>query len=500
MSANDGTAKLTSDDRSKQLTVAIIAIDCCLFVVFFLEFFPRGFLAQASVLTGLASGLLTLVGMKWGRGSLALRLSRQMVLRVALAFLGVITALLLIGIARPFQLHAVPGASVYVDGRLVGRTPSSADDAPDGLATANVYASWEPHEFSIRKQYFLDLQGEPRPVATITWWQMHLLPIAEFNMRACLGPGDGNVEWPTSQSENADISTSEGVGIHSLRLLLLALDRLATSGHAALPVAVQCGRSVELKSAVSPKPFSSGDYLSIELKPGVQARIDVSPSARLPERITEPAKLAARALLRLLDIESDVALRKVDAEIDAQAQPLLLAINDRPLEHVQAAISRVESAFSTLEEIDPCDPESQVLPYKVVVSRLGEVVIEAQKAVQVINQAGASAGDGIRGKNLIRDLEGAALTLIGHLEDAGVLAKYLSGNPQAEQVLAGLEALERESKSESMKQRAAAAVAKVRTGVKDCPGQTVRDRRTGKTIKLPAGGPPKPYRQFREKA
>ena len=105
----DQNSSLETTSNKTRAAVSVLLLDLCLLVVFFIEFFPKAFLAQASVITGMVGAVLTLLGMRWGEGSLAFRLAEQRTFVLLLRVLVITTALLLLGVIRPFEIRAIPG-------------------------------------------------------------------------------------------------------------------------------------------------------------------------------------------------------------------------------------------------------------------------------------------------------------------------------------------------------------------------------------------------------
>jgi hypothetical protein len=315
----------------KRVTLFVLGLDVMLFAVFYMVFFPKAITVQVSTALGLATGLLGLLGFKANERTFTASLLTKTTLTIAKRAALVFSIFLVVGLARPFRVRTLPGASVYVDDKLNKIIARDAAIDESGLATTLIYDSWEPHDFAAEKHYFLTENGEKRASRRTSWLRLQLSPGVDLPLRACLGQEEPAAtvgdEW-TFPDDTFDFNKEPDIGDAAFETTLRAIDYLAGAGYppkwSRISIAVQCGSSVKLSHVPAVNnPFSPGSYLGVLIDKTVQLRIPLDKTLPLPDRVIIPATDFGSKLLDALQIRDTETLEKLRTAIKEEAAPVL---------------------------------------------------------------------------------------------------------------------------------------------------------------------------------
>jgi hypothetical protein len=471
---------------AKRWVILLLSLAALTLIVFYIAFFPKALVAQVSGVLGLAAALLALLGWKAKEWHYDPSISTEKAVHIAMGLLAVACLLLAIGLARPFRVRTLPGARVYIDGKIRATVRPDAQVDEMGMSTALIYNTWETHDFAAERRYFQNPEGEKTSSQSGSWFQFRVWPVIDLPLRACLGKGSEEkralptAEWTPllSRSKSLDLNQEEDIGEAAFDTVLRAIDSLAGSEYPPtwkrIPLAVQCSPSVTLShQAAVQNPFSPGTYLGVTVNDSVQLRIQLDESLPLPDRVVKPAIEFKQKLLQVLQINDSATSEELDKAIKQAVAPILAReAQERILSKLEELNVKVWLSKVPIRSLEyAClirDPKESDI------AEISNFAADSPSYEEIALQA-----DEARGKQLMETFETLA-----------VAAKITHQNRLYDNFYATISRISQNAADSGVRDDAGVAIKQLTSlaNVKPCPlhGRTGRNPETGEPYQIPA--------------
>jgi hypothetical protein len=207
------------DQRMPVSLVALYAINSFLFLLLSFFFLPDSIVKVLGSAAGVALGVFGLKSLNPSESSEAPRLLQRKVIGAALIFATLVQGILLgIGFTYPCQIIALPGSTVFVDGKFLERTSEPPEDekttAGKGNSPENIqpwlkarkkihFLRWEMHEIKITKKWYVDADRSQESVQNVSVDLKKLLKLA---------PGEAFAKWKMESEQRPHLKIDYGLG------------------------------------------------------------------------------------------------------------------------------------------------------------------------------------------------------------------------------------------------------------------------------------------------
>jgi hypothetical protein len=173
-----------SEERMPFGLVALYAINSFLFLILSFFFLPDSIVKVLGSAVGVALGVFGLKSLNPRETSDKPRFLHRKIVGAALVLATVVQGILLwIGFTHPCRIIAIPGSTVFVDGKFLERTSEPPEEetkaaqaltSPDNIVPwltpreKGHFLRWETHEIKITKKWYVDADRSQESVQNVS--------------------------------------------------------------------------------------------------------------------------------------------------------------------------------------------------------------------------------------------------------------------------------------------------------------------------------------------
>ena len=185
--ARERFEKLPADISERRMPASLLALyaaNSFLFLILSFFFLPDSFVKVLGSAAGVALGVFGLKSLNPRESSSGPRLLQRRLVGAALALATLVQGILLvIGFTNPCRIFAIPGSTVFVDGKFLERTSEPPEQERRDAKTLNSpenirpwlkprenrhFLRWETHEIKITKKWYVDSDRSQESVQNVS--------------------------------------------------------------------------------------------------------------------------------------------------------------------------------------------------------------------------------------------------------------------------------------------------------------------------------------------